>query len=456
MNKRILIVDDDYVFLKSLKRFFYVYGYSVTTLANPNTVIDVLSQNGYHCVILDVHFPGVNGLEVFKWIKARYPALPVILISGHSSIDTAVEALKIGAYDFLEKPFDPNRLLISVNNAVEKHMLWEEKENILNELKDNYQLVGQSSAIKRIIQEIKMAAQVDAKVLITGESGVGKELVAWAIHHQSSRQGKPYIKINCAAIPSELLEAELFGYRKGAFTGAVTDSKGKLVAAKGGTIFFDEIGDMELRLQAKLLRVLEEKEVEAIGDTKSTKIDVRIIAATNKNLEKLVKEKKFRLDLFHRLNVINIYIPPLRERREDIIPLAYHFINKFNEAYNKRIVRITPLGEEILINHSWPGNVRELRNLLERIVIFNDKEEITADDILHEMDNVPYYHKAFVDRSQGIVDIHTAHQIFEKKYLILVLDSVNGNIKRAADLLGIDRSNLYKKLKKHGLMPLPR
>ncbi len=453
-HAKLLIVDDDPVFLRNIKRLMETQGYNVTTISNPQLVMEHLKSNGYNCILLDVKLPIKNGLDLFKDIKKAYPELPIIFISGESTINTAVEALKMGAYDFFEKPIDIDRLLISVQNAIEKHSLWEEKENILKELKENFQLIGNSPALKKIALEIRKAAEVNTKVLITGESGVGKELVAWAIHHHSSRKAKPYVRINCASIPSELLEAELFGYRKGAFTGAFTDRQGKFMAANGGTLFLDEIGDLDFRLQGKILRVLEENEIEIIGEPTPKKIDVRIIAATNQKLEQLVRENKFRLDLFHRLNVIRIHIPPLRERKEDILPLAYFFLKKFNETYNKKIQRIHPLAQEILLNYHWPGNVRELRNLIEKIVIFTDEEEISADGMLNAIygnNNVenPLYNTSIFD---GIVYIHTAHKIFEKNYLQYVLEKVGGKKTEAAKLLGIDRSNLYKKLRKHGLI----
>ncbi len=453
-NAKLLIVDDDPIFLRNIKRLMEIQGYIVTAISNPQLVLEHLNSNGYNCILLDVKLPVKNGLDLFKEIKRSYPELPIIFISGESTINTAVEALKMGAYDFFEKPIDIDRLLLSVQNAIEKHSLWEEKENILKELKENFQLIGNSPALKKIAVEIQKAAEVNTKVLITGESGVGKELVAWAIHHHSNRKSKPYVRINCASIPPELLEAELFGYRKGAFTGAITDRKGKFMAANGGTLFLDEIGDLDFRLQGKILRVLEENEIEIIGESTPRKVNVRIIAATNQKLEQLVRENKFRLDLFHRLNVIRIHIPPLRERKEDILPLAFHFLKKFNETYNKKIQRIHPLAEEILLNYHWPGNVRELRNLIEKIVIFSEQDEISADDMLNALfgiNNVenPLFNPSIPD---GIVYIHIAHKIFEKNYLQYVLNKVGGKKTEAAKLLGIDRSNLYKKLRKHGLI----
>jgi DNA-binding NtrC family response regulator len=280
--------------------------------------------------------PGINGLELLNVIIKRYPAIPVLMVSGQSNIKIATEAIKNGAYDFIEKPIDPERLFISVQNAIYKQNLQEAKNNILGELQEKYRIIGKSPAIVEIFNQIEKVANTPVKVVIQGESGTGKELVAWAIHYNSSRSGNPYIKLNCAALPSELLESELFGHKKGSFTGAIADRKGKFIAADGGSLFLDEIGDMNIQLQAKLLRALEEKEIEIIGDNVPKKVDVRVIAATNQNLEKLVKNGTFREDLYHRLNVVKIVIPPLRERVENILPLAYHFlINSIVRITNK-------------------------------------------------------------------------------------------------------------------------
>ncbi len=450
---RILIVDDDQILLKNLKLLLETQNYHVDVVSNPVVVPDLIRKHNYNCILLDVKMPGMGGMQLFEYIRKEFSHLPVIMISGESTIGIAVEALKKGAYDFIEKPIDPERLLVSVQNAIEKQVLLEEKENIFRELEEEYRMVGVSNAMKKVFYEIEKAAEVDAKVLITGESGVGKELVAWAIHHRSRRKAKPYIKINCASVPSELLESEFFGYRKGAFTGATKDYKGKFLAANGGTLFLDEIGDMDLRLQAKLLRVLETNEIEVVGEVFPQKIDVRVIAATNKDLNTLIREGKFRQDLYHRLNLLHIYIPPLRDRQEDILPLVYYFLEKFNQDYNKQVMHIHPLGEKLLLNHPWPGNVRELRNVVERIVVFAEDNEITPDMVLkHLSGEWNEYHPVFdMGQFKNIVDLQTAHQIFEKNYLSYVMQKVGGKKTEAARLLKIDRTNLYKKLKRHNL-----
>lgn len=335
MLKRILSIDDDENFLKSIKKFLEMKGFYVVTISNSRQALEVLQNNYFDCILLDVKMPGVNGVDILKISLQKNPNVPVIMISGQSSISIAVESIKNGAYDFIEKPADPDRLFVTINNAITKKNLMDEKENIYKELMEAYKIVGHSEAIKQVIEKINIVANTKAKVLILGESGTGKELVARALHHNSERKGKPYIKINCAAIPSELLESELFGFQKGSFTGAFVSREGKFVAADGGTLFLDEISDLDLYLQAKLLRVLEHDEVDVIGENVPKKIDVRIITATNQDLKKKVIEGSFREDLFHRLNVIKIWIPPLRDRKDDILPLAYHFLTEFSDIYNK-------------------------------------------------------------------------------------------------------------------------
>ncbi len=453
-GRTILIVDDDLIVLKNLQRLLATRSYEVDTVANPTLVMDLLAQKRYDCILLDVRMPGgLDGLQLFELIKQEYGAIPVIMISGQSTIGIAVEALKRGAYDFIEKPVDPERLLVSVQNAIEKQILLEEKENLFRELEETYRMIGRSPAMKKVFYEIDKAAEVDAKVLITGESGVGKELVAWAIHHRSKRKAGPYIKINCAAVPPNLLESEFFGYKKGAFTGADKDHKGKFVAAHGGTLFMDEIGDMDLQLQAKLLRVLETNEIEILGEPFPKRVDVRIIAATNQDLKQLIKAGRFREELYHRLNLLRIHIPPLRERPEDILPLVYYFLEKYNQTYNKQVRKIHPMAEKMLLSHPWPGSVRELKNVVERIVVFAEGDEVTAELVMKYVNSEPLVNHPLFDTEPffDIIDLKVAHQIFEKNYLRYVLEKVQGNKSEAARRLNIDRTNLYKKLKRHNL-----
>ncbi len=453
-GKKVLIVDDDLIILKNLQRLLATRNYEVDTIANPTLVMELLDQKRYDCILLDVRMPGgIDGLQLFELIKNKFGPLPVIMISGQSTIGVAVEALKKGAYDFIEKPVDPERLLVAVQNAIEKQVLLAEKENLFRELEESYRLIGRSTAMKKIFYEIDKAAEVDAKVLITGESGVGKELVAWAIHHRSKRRAGPYVKINCAAVPPNLLEAEFFGYKKGAFTGADKDHPGKFLAAHGGTLFMDEIGDMDLQLQAKLLRVLETNEIEMIGETFPKRVDIRVIAATNQDLRQLIKDGRFREELYHRLNLLRIHIPPLRERPEDILPLVYYFLDKFNQSHNKQVRKVHPMAEKMLLNYPWPGNVRELKNVVERMVVFAEGNEITADMVMKYVNSEPVVEHPLFNTEPffDIIDLKVAHQIFEKNYLRYVLKKVKGNKSEAARRLNIDRTNLYKKLKRHHL-----
>ena len=458
MPERILIIDDDKILLQNLKRMLETQNYLVETINVSKSVIEKLNTTTFECILLDVKMPGINGLDLLGHFNTKQIHTPVIMISGQSNIDTAVQAIKLGAFDFVEKPIDPDRLLVSIKNAIEKqHLLkeklslFEENTNIVNELEEKYRIVGKSRAIQKIFSMIEKASEVDAKVLITGDNGTGKELVAWAIHHNSMRKTKPYIKVNCASIPSELLESELFGHRKGSFTGAVSDQKGKFEIADGGTLFLDEIGELDIRMQAKLLRVLEENEIEVIGKAVPQKIDVRVIAATNKNLEQLISQGKFREDLYHRLDLIRIHLPPLQKRKDDILPLANYFLSRLNFEYNKRISKIHGQAEQLLLNHPWPGNVRELKNVIEKVVIFSDKNEIHPEDVLQAFGADINDNPLFNINNNQVLDIQTANQLFEKQYLAYVLKKMKNKRGAAAKALGIDRSNLYKKLKKHGL-----
>ncbi len=446
---KILVVDDDTIFLRNIKRLLETHSYKIDTTGNPTEVIQLLKTNSYCCILLDVKMPAMNGIDVLKNIRDQKITVPVIMISGESTIHIAVEALKIGAYDFIEKPIETNRLLNTIQNAIERHRLLEENQTFYQELQKNFQIIGESSALRWVLKLIDRAATVDSKVLITGESGTGKGLVAKAIHFRSPRKSKPFVITNCAAIPSDLLESELFGHKKGSFTGAISEQKGKFAVANGGTIFLDEIGDMDFNMQAKLLNVLQEQRIQIIGDPIPKEINVRVIAATNKNIEEMVKKGLFREDLYYRLNVIHIHIPPLRERKEDILPLTYYFLEKFSKNLNKSVYRIHPLVEEALLNHNWPGNVRELENTIERLVVFAEQEEITIDDYIRS-NNVD---SNFWDNFSNIYssmnfNLHQALDIFEFKYLTYVLEKNKWNIKNTAKILEIDRSNLYKKIKK--------
>lgn len=451
MNARILVVDDDENLLKSFKKILKLEQYSVDTLVNPLKIDECLEAHDYHCLLLDVKMPVMSGLVVLRNVLQKYPALPVIMISGQSDIETAVEAIKAGAYDFIEKPIDPDRLFVTVKNAIQRHHLQEMSDSMFRELRDQFSMIGQGAALKNIVQQIKEVSNTPAKVLIVGESGTGKELVAHAIHFDSMRKGKSYIKLNCAAIPSELLESELFGHRKGSFTGAVSDRMGKFIQADGGTLFLDEIGNMSIQLQAKLLRVLEDSEVEPIGENVPRKVDVRIISATNQNLEELISKGTFREDLYYRLNVVKILVPALRDRPEDILPLAHHFLKKFSNNYNKQVLSIKTQVERLLVNYDWPGNVRQLKNTVEKMVLFSHSGEIGYEEA---MDALELGHAPTSGASRESEDspvLKCAVQDFEKKYILATLQKHNWRISESANALGIDRSNLFKKMVRYGL-----
>jgi DNA-binding NtrC family response regulator len=452
MSTRILVIDDDENLLKSLRKILRLQDYSVDAISNPIQVADLLESQAYDCILLDVRMPGVSGLDLLSKILKQCPTTPVIMISGQSNIATAVQSLKDGAYDFIEKPIDPERLFVAVKNAVQKKVLQEEKDTIFQELQARFRMIGESPAMKAVFQRIAEVANTAAKVLILGESGTGKELVAWAIHHNSDRKSKPYVKLNCAAIPSELLESEIFGHRKGSFTGAVSERKGKFIEAHGGSLFLDEIGDMNIHLQAKLLRVLDSNEVEVIGENFPRNVDVRVIAATNHVLEKMVEEGTFRNDLYHRLNVVRIIIPPLRERPEDILPLGLHFLREFNSIYNKQVLSFKRQASALLMNYHWPGNVRELRNVMEKLVIFAHNKEIG----IHNLQSALDINSTFGKTSSGmledeVIPLKNANQNFEKEYILTCLDKLNWKINDTAAALAIDRSNLFKKMRKHGI-----
>jgi DNA-binding NtrC family response regulator len=452
MKDKILLVDDDAVFLKSLKKVLSLKKYAVDTAESAAQAEALLGANGYACILLDVKMPDVNDLDLLKTVLHKQPLTPVIMVSGGSNIEIAVDSLKVGAYDFFEKSVEWDRLLVMVKNAIHQKNLQEEKDSFSRALEENFRMIGASPLMHELFQRIEEVAKTSAKVLILGETGTGKELVARSIHHNSLRKGKPYLKLNCAAIPAELLESEIFGHRKGAFTGAISDRKGKFIEADEGTLFLDEIGDMSMHLQAKLLRVLEDNEVEMIGDNTPRQVDVRVIAATNKNLEKLVEEGKFREDLYYRLNVFKIRIPPLRERPEDILPLAHHFLKEFSEAHNKSVLGMKRRASALLLNYNWPGNVRELRNLIEKIVISTQASEIDIDEVRNalEASKAPTW-TSLPTVEDEIIELNGAMQDFEKRYILSALHKYNWKMQETAKALGIDRSNLFKKLRKHGI-----
>jgi two-component system nitrogen regulation response regulator NtrX len=446
---RILIVDDEPGIRGSLSGVLQDEGYEVDAVGDGETCLTRLIERSFDVVLLDIWLPGMDGMETLTRIQeVPFTDRPmVIMISGHGSIETAVKATKLGAYDFIEKPLTIEKVTVLVKNACQQRRLEREVER-LKEADGNRRIIGGSVPMKALRQQLALMAGTNGRVLIYGESGTGKELVAHAIHENSARSADPFVEVNCAAIPEELIESELFGHRKGSFTGATEDKVGKLKKADCGTLFLDEVGDMSLKTQAKVLRALEEQRFEPVGAHESMTVDVRIVAATNKNLEEEISRGNFREDLFYRLNVIPFYVPPLRERVEDIALLADHFIKEFTTAYGRRPKELTPEAYKILQEYAWPGNVRELKNLMERIVIMNPQVRIDARHMpLHPVrrsaDRIP-------ERFGSLQEVREAA---EREYILKKLEDTQGNVTRTAELLGLERSNLYRKMKSLGIAP---
>ncbi|MHB2153153.1 sigma-54-dependent transcriptional regulator [Calditrichota bacterium GD2] len=448
MAFKVFLIDDDVVYLKSLKEFLEVNNFQAEISSNPRKAVATFKNKEFDCVLLDLKMPGLDGIQLLEKFQEIRTDVPIIMVSGEGTIPLAIKAIRMGAYDFIEKSDDPNRILITLSNAIEKRKLLLEKSVLKAQIDETYSIVGQSEAIQKILDKIEMVARSNAKVLITGESGTGKELVARAIHNNSLRAGKPFVKINCAAIPSMLLESELFGHKKGAFTGAHQDYKGKFLVADGGTLFLDEIGDMSPELQAKLLRVLENNEVEVIGNPLPIKVDVRLIAATNQNLPQLIRDGKFREDLFHRLNVIQVHIPPLRERPEDIPPLADHFIKMFAQTYNKPVRGISEQALQILKQNEWTGNIRELRNVIEKVIVLTDKEIIDTQEINEALGSAPTAQRLSFSNGKSL---KKALEEYEKFYIEQTLKQHSWKILDSAKALDIDRTALFRKMRKFGI-----
>ncbi|PKL83140.1 MAG: Fis family transcriptional regulator [Ignavibacteriae bacterium HGW-Ignavibacteriae-3] len=444
--KSILVIDDEREICESIKMILEYEDYHVDYTTDSAKGLQKLEFGNYDALLLDIQMPGKNGFEVLTWLRAKEIEIKVIMISAHASVENAVKSTKLGAFDFLEKPIDRDKLLISVRNAVEQSTLLKENKKLKNELSGSEKIIGNSSIIKNIYDTITRVAKTDARILITGENGTGKELVAQEIHRQSLRSDKELIEVNCAAIHHELIESELFGHEKGSFTGAVKQHTGKFEQANGGNLFLDEIGDMSLQAQAKVLRAIEEGKIERVGGNSKIEVNVRIISATNKNLQEEIKKGNFREDLYHRLNVIPIVVPPLRERDSDIPLLIEHFSkiicekNKFpQKSYSEEAVKA-------LQNLPWKGNVRELRNVVERIVIMVPKNEIDVKDVL-------MFVQSSGSNTDDLLNISNSFQEFkeksEKAFIIKQLNANGWNISKTADILGIQRSHLYNKLKKY-------
>lgn len=446
---RVLAIDDERNFLDTVVSLLQYRNYTVDTLGDPMQVLSKMATVDYDCVLLDVKMPGKDGTQVLEEIVHTYPEIPVIMLSGQSTLSIAVNSIKKGAYDFIEKGADTDRLLITVNNAVEKKKWYKQRSVLLKELQEQYQMIGTSAAMQDVFRQIETIAPTDAKVLITGETGTGKELVARAIHLRSQRASQPYIKVNCAAIPDTLIESSFFGHKRGAFSGAVNDQIGRFEQAAGGTIFLDEIGELNLQAQAKLLRVLDDGQIEKIGAASPIEINTRVIAATNRNLPQMVEEGKFRLDLFHRLSVFKISLPPLTQRLDDIPLLAAYFMQKYSEKYNKSFTGFSKPALRSLTQQEWKGNVRALKNTIEKAVVFATGPLIKVEHILPalssdtcQQENMP--HGMLL---QDFLDLK------EKEFIEKSLLLVNGKKQAAADLIGVDRATLWRKMQKYNLEP---
>lgn len=440
----VLIVDDEEGIRESLSGIFEDEGYEILTAETGEDAIKILKESFPDIVLLDIWLSGMDGIQTLQEIKMLNPDIPTVMISGHGNIELAVTATKIGAYDFLEKPLSLEKVLIVSRRALEKRILERENIALKEHLTKKWKLVGESQKIKSLREQIEMAGKSNSRVFIFGESGTGKEVVARLLHEKSPRAEKPFVELNCAAIPQELIESELFGHEKGSFTGAVEQKKGKFELADNGTLFLDEIGDMSLQTQAKVLRVIETQEFQRVGGNKSIKVDVRIIAATNKDIKEEVKKGNFREDLYFRLNVIPLFVPPLRERKEDIPLLVEYFLELLAIEYGKQPKKIIPEALQNLQLYDWIGNVRELKNVIERLVIMTPSNLITDKNLFISGE----YEESNYFRFKTLKD---ARDAFEKDYIIKKLEENNWNISKTAEVLNIERSNLHRKIKAYDI-----
>ena len=444
----ILVVDDEQKVLKSIVDILRDEGYRVTGVGDGHEALRAIQKTPPDLVILDIWMRGIDGLETLEAIKRLHQELPVIMISGHGTIETAVKATKLGAYDYLEKPLDLDKVQLAVRHALDHRRLEWENRALRETLARRYEIVGESKAIRMLREQILSAAPSNGRVLIRGESGTGKELIARAIHRHSARSDKPFVVVNCAAIPEELIESELFGHERGAFTGATAQRRGKFELADGATIFLDEVADMSLKTQAKVLRVLQEQTFERVGGSESLTVDVRIIAASNKDLLEEIRRGAFREDLFYRLSVIPFEVPPLRERQEDIPVLARYFLRSFCQEHGKAEKDLSPEGMELLIEYQWPGNVRELRNLIERMVIMVPARTIQHFDLASSL------RRGGVRRELWPAPDGTLREArvrFEREFILRRLEENEWNVTRTAERLGIERSNLHRKMRAYGI-----
>jgi two-component system, NtrC family, nitrogen regulation response regulator NtrX len=453
MKPTILIVDDEAGVRSALSGVLRDEGYQIDAVDSGEACLDRVARAPYDLIVLDIWLPGMDGLATLARLQERRVDAPVVMISGHGNIESAVRAIKMGAFDFVEKPLSLEKTVLVVGHALRQRRLEAENRALRATVDRRLTMIGESYVMAQLRQQIAMAAPTKGRVLIYGENGTGKELVARNIHMLSRKRGGPFVEVNCAAIPEELIESELFGHMKGSFTGATADRRGKFEAADGGTLFLDEIGDMSLKTQAKVLRALQEEVVEPVGGSTTVKVDVRVIAATNKELPIEIRAGRFREDLYFRLNVIPIFVPPLRDRDADIPLLAEHFMEDFAREYGRRPKRLDPGAATGLRSYKWPGNVRELRNVIERLMIMVPGDTIALSDL------------AFLEIGATVaaetpgappLSLHEARERFERDYILRALAAQNGNISRTAEVLGVERSNLYRKMRAFGIAPARR
>ena len=452
----VLLIDDEEKILVSLSSTLRENGFSVLSTTDGNQALPLINAAPVEAVILDLIMPAVDGMTVLGKIIEERPCIPVIMLTGHGTIAKAVEATKAGAFDFLEKPIESAKIIITLENAIKKSRLERDRFHLLQDALTRYRMVGVSKAIKETFAVIEKVAPSDSRILISGESGTGKELIARAIHLRSDRAGRPFIVVNCAAIPEELIESELFGHEKGAFTGAIQLREGKFVMASGGTLFLDEVGDMSPRIQAKVLRVIEDGEIQRVGGRESIKTNVRVIAASNRDLKFELREKKFREDLYFRLNVIHVQVPPLRERREDIPILLDYFLRQLCEERKRPLLRVEPSAMDVFVTYSWPGNVRELRNLLENLVVMSSGNIITRGDIEEIL--AAASPESLVKSQSGENAINapgptlaSIREKSEREAIVSRLSANSWNYEQSARELGISRATLFNKIRQLGI-----
>ena len=457
-NPRILVVDDEPIVCESCKRILGEEGYEVDIALSGQEAFEKMKRDTYDVVLTDLKMPGIDGMEVLRTLRKDYSETMVIMITGFSTVETAVEAMKLGAFDYIPKPFTPDEVSLVVKKAIERKSLLLENIYLRSELQEKYgfhNIVGKSKKMQEVYRTIVKVAPTDRTVMIYGQTGTGKELVARAIHYNSPRKDKPFVPVDCAVLAENLLESELFGHIRGSFTGAVTTKPGLFEVAEGGTVFLDEIGNISLSIQAKLLRVLQEREFTPVGGTTPKKVDIRIIAATNKDLEKMIKEETFREDLYYRLNIVPITLPGLKERQEDIPMLAMHFLNKYAEEMGKSIKGFTPAAMEKLVRYAWPGNVRELENIIERTIVMIEGEMVQPEHLPLPSEKADAEVQV-PETSEGLKEIkkqlrEKAVEDVEKAFILRALERNHWNVTRAAEEVGMLRPNFQAMMRKYGL-----